>query len=623
MNNKQIRQTNTFFDQTNAFFESHEKLFFGLILTITAIVSIALFDHRVSLSGDDSIYIVQAKKFISQFNFPSYQGPLYPIVLSLVVAFLGINLTALKSLSLLAMLGFMWFTFATLHRRVPAIILFTTLLLVSVNSFVLYYASQTYSEAFYMFVQSVFLYVMCWLVFPVDGKKALEHDFSKYTWLALVLLVLAITRSVGFAGIVAVCCYFLWQGEWKNLLCAILGFVIVFALYSLLKMVVWGDGQLQFAIQGSQLLQKSFYQPEYGNEDFTGLLVRFWGNSVQYLSNALFRIMGFGFSPQKGGTTLLTIVVYTISLGALYFTCKKNKPVFFITVFTGTFLVVTFISLQVAWNQDRLIIPVYPYILLCLFAFLYYLLSIKSLRKLQILYVLPLLVLLIFGIGGVLKAAKQASKITDKYSDLQPGWFNFIKAGEWCERHLAKDDLVASRKPGISSVYANGKEFYGIHKVPTWDARDLFNVWSRNPGGYRAVAITKRLQNDYFANSFYDNYYARVERENIAFWVFRNDENFAAKISSLALSTIPYESFKSIATGPLMVVYADSLLLRLRDAGVTHILSGKIGMNNVERYVFYIKERYPSFVQAIHQEGKSDNYPAVVYKIDYGVLGGR
>ena len=56
-----------------------------VILGITFLFSLLLFDSRVSLSGDDSFYIIRAYDFIHSFKYPAFQGPLYPMVLSFLL----------------------------------------------------------------------------------------------------------------------------------------------------------------------------------------------------------------------------------------------------------------------------------------------------------------------------------------------------------------------------------------------------------------------------------------------------------------------------------------------------------------------------------------------------------
>jgi len=145
------------------------------------------------------------------------------------------------------------------------------------------------------------------------------------------------------------------------------------------------------------LLQKDPYHPEFGNETLSGLFIRFWQNSIQYLSNGFYRIIGFDYGYDENSIFRM-LFIYIVAIGGLCFAYTKNKYLFFSTILSGVFLIVTFFVLQVLWNQERLIIPVYIFIILSLFCCVYYLLSIKNLRGLQFLLLLPFFMFFIQGI---------------------------------------------------------------------------------------------------------------------------------------------------------------------------------------------------------------------------------
>ena len=69
------------FGKLNAYFDRRISWIFWVIMSVTFIFSLLLFDSRVSLSGDDSFYIIRASDFIHSFKYPGFQGSLYPIVL--------------------------------------------------------------------------------------------------------------------------------------------------------------------------------------------------------------------------------------------------------------------------------------------------------------------------------------------------------------------------------------------------------------------------------------------------------------------------------------------------------------------------------------------------------------
>ena len=121
---------NTFVEKLNAFLDKRLTFLFFLSLIFIAILSYALFDVRISLSGDDSAYIERGKRFLEYGNYPGYQGPLYPVFLSFFMAIFGMNIVLLKVVSLFCILGFQTFTFLTLRHRVPALLTSAVLLLV-------------------------------------------------------------------------------------------------------------------------------------------------------------------------------------------------------------------------------------------------------------------------------------------------------------------------------------------------------------------------------------------------------------------------------------------------------------------------------------------------------------
>lgn len=630
-NRKSKEQPLSLFERMEKHLQKNDKIYFCFIFAVTGVVSLLLYDPRVSLTGDDSGYILGANGFIKDFHFPNAQAALYMVALSPVTYFFGIALFPLKFFSMLSMLGFMYFTFKAFRRKVPACILLPVLTLVSVNSYVLYYASQTYSEAFYMFMQSLFIYVL----FRFIIKDKPEHtewktDVKAFTLVALSALGVALARPVGFSVIIATAGCFLFYGQWKNLSLFLLGFVVLYLVYSLLTDWVWGNGGA--AVSAGSYFNKNPYRPEEGAEDLTGILVRFWENSEQYLSNGLFRIMGFKY--QTGENSFFrTILVYAVALGGLYLSFKRNRHLFSVITVTGVFLIVTFVVIHTFWNQERLIIPVYPFILMSIFACLYYLLSKNNARRFQFIYPVFIGILFISGLNNTMKAIPEARKLTNQYSGLTPDWINYLKASEWAGKNLNEEDLVACRKPSMSVIYGKGKLFYGIYSVPTGNAAAFMHEWTTAPDRYVAVPISDRTYRQFGAlRNFYR---ARVELDGQALWILNRSENLnntlnQAGIQSLALPEM--QELSAQENNNFGIFYADTLLYLLKKGGVTHILTANLRINpaqktgqtvsTVERYAFYIQEKYPNLYRLIYQEGANENEPAQIYEIDWSLVDG-
>jgi membrane-associated phospholipid phosphatase len=114
---------------------------------------------------------------------------------------------------------------------VPASVHIPTLILISINYFVLYFASQTYSEALFFFLQS--------LLFWYFGKNFADTEhapsYKNFIVLGLLLFLLAITRNIGLVAVMAVLAYFILKKQWKFALLSLIGFAIFFLDLKLLN----------------------------------------------------------------------------------------------------------------------------------------------------------------------------------------------------------------------------------------------------------------------------------------------------------------------------------------------------------------------------------------------------
>lgn len=613
-----------------------------VILGITFLFSLLLFDSRVSLSGDDSFYIIRAYDFIHSFKYPAFQGPLYPMVLSFFVLIFGISLVPLKVLSLVFILGFMYLFFLAFRSRIPSSLLIVTLLAISVNSFVLYYASQTYNEAFYLFMQ--ILVVLVFFRGFIDNEQAVtfKQDIKRHLILAVSLLALALTKNAGYSAVIAVLGYFFLRGQWKNILYSIAAFGIVMIAFQGIKYMLWSDGGIQFSTQGSSLMNKDYYNPQAGKEDLAGFLVRLIDNSKLYLSKHFVSMLGLKkVVPMMPVSSTITILIYLLSLGSLLITFKKNKYLFFTGLLTGAFLLTSFVILQTKWDQNRLIIPAIPMLLLMIFTLIYYVSKIKEYKLLQ--FAVPVLALLIFfqSLAVTAVTVKENQKVSGRYGGLTPDWKNYLKASEWAAANLPDDAIVACRKPSISFIYGKGRNFYGIMQLPTYSTDVFLNNWAKADSSYVVFNYAdfsgKQLSTEFFS----------MLKENMTAMLFVGDTVFFADKINDSIKSKFYNEVKSAGFNPISsanafksilnqgkvvkLYYPDSLLSQLQNGGVTHILTANLrrnttqkdGMiiNTVERYMAFIQEKYPQIFSKVSQIGDDDNEPATIVKIEYEKYG--
>jgi hypothetical protein len=615
--------------------DNNQDKIFWISFGLTLLSGFLLFDVRVTISGDDSSYIVRAADFIQHFTFPSFQGPLYPIVLSPFVGIFGIRVVFLKLISLFLILGFTWFIYQAFKNRIPSLLLTSMLFLVSVNSYLLYYASQTYSEALFMFLQALTFFVFFnWFVDVKKEKKAIQ--IRRHIVLALCVLSLVLTRSIGVAAVFAIAGYFLFKGQWKNLLCFIISFVLVVLILETIKYFVWKTTDLNFTIQIQSLMDKDYYNPAMGRENFTGLLQRFASNSNHYISNYLYTILGLQ-NPDNSfaGYPAVTILTYIILLASVIFTFKKNNYLFFTSIYTIVFLFFTFLIANTYWGQYRFIIPYIPMILLILLASFYFVLNLKPLTGFKGLLSVLVVILFILSVNTSIPVMVAARQVGNKYSGLTPAWNHYCKISEWASVNLPKDALVACRKPSISFIYAKGKRFYGIMRIPARKGDSFVKNWQQKHLPYYLVAASS-FQNHPVSNELYFTIkkstvgigYTNEELgiHNVKFCIMDFPDSIRTRtLEELSKSKIDVisniEAQKFIlndTVSKISIVFPDSLLQMLVKAKVIYVLTANLhGYQTVEQFIGNIEFKYPKIRTKIMQIGEDNDDPAFIYKLNY------
>ena len=214
------------FDRLNKFFESKLTLVFWLSILVALIISLLMFDTKVSIGGDDAEYIIGAKKFLEGTKFPMWHGSFYPIFLSFFSMLFGINVVAFKVISIPLMLGHHYFMFKAFKDRVPAFVLVVLLLVLALNAHILYFSSSTYSEAMFFFLQGLALYVF----FKLDDKLNISTGLADTwkNWLAFggVMFLLFLSRNIGLGLIITGVLYFLLNKKWMASIYTIASFLV-------------------------------------------------------------------------------------------------------------------------------------------------------------------------------------------------------------------------------------------------------------------------------------------------------------------------------------------------------------------------------------------------------------
>jgi hypothetical protein len=499
------------FERFETFALRNEKWLMWGTFVLSLICSVLLFDMKVSIGGDDSAYIERAYNFNTKGTYPYYQGPGYPLVLSLLMKIFGFKLGIFKLFSLIFYSAHVVLTWYAFRRKIPYMLLMFMVGFAVVSDYMQYYASQTWSEAFYMFIQAVVLWVVMKIVSIEKQEDTVAGDLKKrwYLWLGvgLAFTFLAMTKTVAIFGIAAPLIYFIIQKKYR------------FALYILVSFLIFkfGIGAIEKAAYGpnttnqwEQMMQKDAYKKEQGTLDAIGFLGRFGENLKTYSSMHFFRFMHIipqnQYKLSEDGSTIdeerqlawmATLFVTGLLLFSSYMIFKNNRQAFFLVLFTLVMCGGIFFGIHANNRQDRLIIILFPFILMIIGYGLY--LTVKNFRIMHGVVVALFSIVLLSSFYHTLAKAPESLTGLQKNLGNEPyygyttDWMNYIEMGNWCKENLPEGSLVACRKPTISFITSGKQMWYGVHEITSEDADFWLNKFKEAKVTHLLVADLRAI----------------------------------------------------------------------------------------------------------------------------------
>jgi hypothetical protein len=452
--------------------KNDSKIFYGLTV-LTIFLSFISFNARISEAHDDALYLEGGWRYVNEFPdyFYTQNAPLYPLFLGLLVKLFGFKLILFKLFSVIfSVLGFVLF-YKALKGRVPAIVFIPVAIFQAANHLIIYYASMTFTEAFYFFLQGLFFFYAVKIIDAVnkDGVQ-LKPQLKLWLLFGLSMFLISTCKSSAIVVVPAVILFFVLEKNWKAVGFSLASYLSFKIVYEVLVRSIW-KAQNQFAGQSKILLQKDPYNKALGDEDMSGFIQRFVDNCNLGLSKRFYQLLGWRDENNTdvfGFLTLLTIVIIVIGFWKLF--KQKNKVMILFALFTGAQIILSFIILQARWDQPRITLICMP-ILLILMLYAFYSFTNKQSGIGQTIYIIIAFLMVSsvcissFKRGFSNIPIVQKNLKGDKYYGYTPDWQNFLRASEWCADSLSKESLVASRKAPMSFVYGNGKKFFPIYSV--------------------------------------------------------------------------------------------------------------------------------------------------------------
>lgn len=452
--------------------QQNETSIFYVLLGLCLLFSLISFNARISEAHDDALYLEGGWRFVKEFPdyFYTQNAPLYPLFLALLIKTMGFRLIVFKIISLLFnALGFVLF-FKAFKGRLPYIIFLPVAFFQALNYLILYFASMTFTEAFYFFLQGLFFFSAAKLL---DARQQKPGDdktlYPLWLLLGLSMFLISTAKSSAIVAVPAVMLFFVLSKDYKALGFSLGAYLIFKVPYELLVRSVW-KAQNQFAGQSKILLQKDPYDVSKGQEDLAGFIDRFLENTNLSLSKRFYQILGWRDENSTEVYWLLTLVTLGLILFGFWKLFKsKNNMLVMAGLFSGAQLLLSFIILQTRWDQPRITLVLMPVMLMLALYSFYAFTNNKGIGP--AIYIVVIVVMCGSVLLSSLKRGTKNIPIVkknlqgDKYYGYTPDWQNFLKCSEWCADSLPSESLVASRKAPMSFVYGKGKKFFPVYSV--------------------------------------------------------------------------------------------------------------------------------------------------------------
>jgi len=638
-----VQQKVELFDKMEKFFTRHSQACLYLCLAVALLFSLLLFNVRITDSSDDALYIEAGYRYAKSFfnYYYTSTAPLYCMFLAIPIAIFGVNLILLKMFSIVFFLLGIFLYFRAFRGRIENIVLLPALFLTALNSLFLFYAGQTFTEAFTLFMSGWFFCAFFKLDDATETGANIKENWGKFLLVGLSAYLLLLARNVAIVIPLIILIYFLFQKKWLTSLLSLCSFGLFYGLYKgIIEPLFWGHLNLkgQYAAQSNMMWLKNPYNPGLGTEDFNGLVTRFLENAKLY-STQLFNITGLKSEAVAPFNYTFVAILVAFALAALVFSIiRKNRRIWAVLLYVSAFLSATFVSLATSWAQPRLIMVYLPLIAIFVFYAFCALLRIKKIRWLQWTYPILIVLFLFVNIKKVIGETEKSLPVLeqnlagDKYYGLTPDWINYFKASEWAADSLPKEKIIACRKAPMSFIYTGGRSFYGISSVPSTVPDSALKV-SKFEHHFAATNPQGMFVRTYDSILPYMKGLAMTDKQT--YYVFDiPDKTFDFFVSDMKLANnktyfdTPQLLLDSLKThDKSLVVYPDQMLDRLRKDSVTYIIDASLRadpnkktenkITTITRWINFIQAQYPNTFEKIHQIGKDDEEPAMIYKINY------
>lgn len=412
----------------------------ALFLGIYVLLSLLLFDPKLSTGGDNAVYLILAKSIAQGKGYlnlylpgaPAHtQYPFgFPLLLASVVWIVGgVNVIAAKLLVLLTGIGATCFAYGICRQLFPERANLVAAFMLSIPMFIV--------NNHWVFSEVPFLcFSLGAIYFLLKAKPGRELFY----WLGMGFAAYAsLLRSAGIALVLGVLVFLLLKKRYKLLGIFLALFLLAFVPWQVRNARAGGQPYL------AQLLARHPYIPDYGRANARDFALRVWRNLRDYVTI----VLPIGLLPViKPGWLARVVGVLFASLAVLGFVRRLKRWSVIETYMP--FVVLVLLGWPELWMGERFLLPFVPLIVFYVFTTLDRLGEKLEWRRLTVAVVALLAALNCFMLVRLAKTAV-TDNINylhgDRYAGYSSDWRRYFEAIEWIGESIPADKVVLARKP--------------------------------------------------------------------------------------------------------------------------------------------------------------------------------
>ena len=432
--------------------------FILIILLVYLVLSIFLFDPKLSPGGDNAVYVILAESIISGRGYRNIHLPDepdhafypfgFPLMLTLPVLIFGNNIFVLKLFIVLSGIGMIFFlhkiTEHLFKNRSKLLMVFS----ISVPILIMY-NHWLYTEMPYLCISLAALYFFI---------KASTKRRSFY-YISFILATYAVfIRTVGITLVIGMILILLLKKQFKYAVILTLLFSLIFIPWQLRNAGIQQEGGYL-----EQLLAKHPYDLTYGRAGFSDFTRRIFDNLIYYS----FIIIPLTLMPVLESGIIFIIVGSFIVLVTILGLITRLKKIGIIELYFIFGCIVILIWPRV-WSSERLLLPFLPLFIVCFYQGIVWLA-----QKIRLRYFIYLIIGIFVSLNAfnIYRESMKSFKNNiayikgDEYAGYQDIWRHYFETIDWIDKNLPARSIILARKPEFVYI-KSGRKSLGYPFIP-------------------------------------------------------------------------------------------------------------------------------------------------------------